>query len=134
MSKPAYVYILSDSERQLKADVTKDLDVALYDAEEESPGRFVVLVEEFSKITSALDRLASLLHKTNSELEEVVSANNPEWKRLYSHKRFNAGSPQGDDPGSDSGGGVGARVPRSPDRPRVAADAKSPPSPTVPDL
>jgi len=121
MSKPAVVYILADENRTVYIDVTKDLDVSVLQAEQNSGLRLrVVALEEFSTIKEALDREETLKAAGEAEILLLVNAKNPSWQDLL--RRPVPYGVAGPDQENGEGGGVGAKTPNGP-APRLVGGA-----------
>jgi predicted GIY-YIG superfamily endonuclease len=124
MAKPAFVYISTDPYRNLTLGVTKDLDVEAFTQENASdlPVK-IVFSEEHASIKEALARVKQLTKMSKKARARFITRVNPSWKDLAPIYVVPRPWDDGALPGEE--GGVGARVPRPPVRPLVAADAKA---------
>ena len=126
MSKSTFVYISTDPYRNLALGVTKDLDVEAFIQEGALAGSVkIVYSEEHPSIKEALARVKQLTKMSKKARARFINKVNPNWKDLAPRKVYAAPRPPDDEAPPGDEGGVGARVPRPPVRPLVAADAKA---------
>jgi len=126
MAKPTFVYISTDPYRNLSLGLTKDLDVEAFTQEValDRPVK-IVFCEEHPSIKEALARVKQLTKMSKKRRARFITKVNPNWKDLAPRPVYAVPRPQADEGPAGEEGGVGARVPRPPVRPLIAADAKA---------
>lgn len=131
MSKPTFVYIASDSERNLVLGVTKDPEIALtQDIAEIGRPLAIVYHEEYPTMLVALARLKKLRRLNQARRRALVTRTNPKWKALVGAPVIELApdlhpfAPEMEDDEPEGGAGVPAGIPTQP-IPRAGADAKA---------
>ncbi len=126
MPKPSFVYISADPYRNLTLGVTKDPDVAAFrDEDMKGLSVKVVYLEEFPTFKKALERLKRLTKMNNQRRRKLICKTNPDWHDLAEPRLTITLPSSGEELPPGFASGVGARIPRPPILPLVAADAKA---------